>query len=542
MFNTARKPLPVMQGELHHIHLLPGATPYACHTPTSVPKHWEEEVKAHLEEDVARVVIEPVPAGQPTKWCARHPEEIQVRVARREVDFVGFNLGWEAYKPTEERLAAIKNFPMPCQPPITDIRAWYGFVNQLAPFLATAPIMNTFREFLKKPTGKLVCWNEALRTKFHHAQDTICQLAKDGLAYYDRSCPIAAITDWSKEGLGFVILQQYCLCSSAATPFCCTGGWRLALCGSRHLTAAEAGYTAVEGEALTVAWCLQKARLFLLGCPNLTVVTDHRPLTKLLGDRSLMEISNPHLFRLKERTPQYHFRVKYLPGKCNSAADFLSRYPALKADPSTHNVDLDEDLTNAIAAAFLAVVEHDSCIVDNPVYQLLMAKVLAGDWDDRKSQEVACLRPFYGVRERLAVVQDLVTYTFKQGNVRLVIPEPLHQQVAANLHAGHQGLDSMQRRARQMVYWPGLEGDLQYRRSLCEECNVHAPSQAAEEFIITPPSKYPFQMTVADMFQHNGHMYMAYADRLTGWLELAHFPHGTSSSHIKTQLRRYFAR
>ncbi|XP_064122512.1 uncharacterized protein LOC135226734 [Macrobrachium nipponense] len=63
-----------------------------------------------------------------------------------------------------------------------------------------------------------------------------------------------------------------------------------------------------------------------------------------------------------------------------------------------------------------------------------------------------------------------------------------------------------------------------------------------EEFIITPPPEYPFQMTVADMFQHDGHMYMAYADRLTGWLELAHFPHCTSSSHIKTQLRRYFAR
>ncbi|XP_068250783.1 uncharacterized protein [Palaemon carinicauda] len=48
-------------------------------------------------------------------------------------------------------------------------------------------------------------------------------------------------------------------------------------------------------------------------------------------------------------------------------------------------------------------------------------------------------------------------------------------------------------------------------------------------------------MKVADMFQHNGHSYMAYANRLTGWLELAHFPRGTSSSNIKTQLRHYFA-
>ncbi|XP_068250782.1 uncharacterized protein [Palaemon carinicauda] len=212
----------------------------------------------------------------------------------------------------------------------------------------------------------------------------------------------------------------------------------------------------MERVALAVSWCLQKARLFLLGCPHLTVVTDHRLLTKLLWDRALTDIFNPHLFRLNKRTLQYRFRVKYLPGMRNSVADFLSRKPALKADPSAHNVDLDKDLTDAIAAAVLAAVEHDSCVMDeasvrqvavsDPVYQLFMARVLAGDWADRKSQEVACLRHFYGVRERLAVIQDLVTYTFEQGNVRLVIPETLRQQVAASLHAGHQGLDSLQRR------------------------------------------------------------------------------------------------
>ena len=692
-FNTTRNPLPVMKGEPHHIHLSPNAVPYACHTPASVPKHWESEVKAQLEEDIRRGVIEPVPAGEPTEWCARmvvvakksgqprrtvdyqrlnaacrrethhtpapfdmvsgvpkhsfktvadaywgyhqveldkesrslttfitpwgrfrylrtpmghcsagdaytkrfddaiqgivrkhkcvddtllydssieeafwhtyeflatcaakgitlKPEKFQF--ARREVDFVGFRLGWDEYKPTDERLAAIRNFRMPDKPSISDIRSWYGFVNQLAPFLATAPIMNDFRELLKKPRGKSVYWDEQLRGKFCRAQDTICQLAKDGLAYYDKTRPTIAITDWSREGVGFVVLQQYCHCSSAVAPFCCKAGWRLALCGSRHLTAAEAGYAAVEGEALAVAWCLQKARLFLLGCPNLTIVTDHRPLTKLLGDRALSDVVNPRLFRLKERTLQYRFQVKYLPGKRNAAADFLSRYPALRSPSTDTDAYLDEDLAEAVAAAVVATAGDEGHILDetvvrrfaadDPVYQLLLAKVLAGDWHQHKSQEVACLRPFYGVRDRLAVNQDLVTYTFDQGCVRLVIPEPLRPQVTANLHAGHQGLDSMLRRARQCVYWPGMEGDLQHYRASCTSCETHAPSQPAETLVITPPPEYPFQSTVADMFQHEGYTYMAYADRLTGWLELAHFPSGATSQRIKTQLRRYFTR
>ena len=94
----------------------------------------------------------------------------------------------------------------------------------------------------------------------------------------------------------------------------------------------------------------------------------------------------------------------------------------------------------------------------------------------------------------------------------------------ASLHAGHQGLDSMLRRARQTVYWPGIEGDLQFHRTSCEACNTHAPSQPSEALVLTPAPDYPFQMTVADLFQENGHTYMAYADRLTGYLDISHFP------------------
>ena len=471
---------------------------------------------------------------------------------RREVEFVGFHLSWDSYKPTEDRLAAIRAFEMPVQPSITDIRSWFGFVNQIAPFLATAPVMAPFRDLLKKPKGR-VYWDAQLQQKLHQAKETVCQLAKDGLAYYDRSRPTAVVTDWSKEGIGFVVLQQYCACVSAESPFCCKGGWRLALCGSRHLTAAEVGYAPVEGEALAVAWCLRKARLFLLGCPNLVLVTDHRPLVGLLSGKALTDIENPRLFRLKEKTLPYRFTVRYLPGKKNCAADFLSRYPTMRTPPDAADDDLDGDLSEAVAAATVAALDLGDRLTldedmvlqasqDDPAYQLLLAKVLDGGWHRQRSQEATCLRPFYNVRDRLGVSRGLVTYAFDQGHLRLVIPEDLRQQVAAHLHAGHQGLDSMLRRARQTVYWPGLEGDLQYHRASCGTCNTHAPSQPCEPMLLTPPPDYPFQQTVVDLCQLGGHAYMVYADRLTGWLEVTHLADGTASRAIKDQLRRHFVR
>ena len=59
---------------------------------------------------------------------------------------------------------------------------------------------------------------------------------------------------------------------------------------------------------------------------------------------------------------------------------------------------------------------------------------------------------------------------------------------------------------------------------MCETCNTHAPPQPSEALVLTPAPDYPFQMTVADLFQENGHTYMAYADRLTGYLDISHFP------------------
>ena len=118
-------------------------------------------------------------------------------------------------------------------------------------------------------------------------------------------------------------------------------------------------------------------------------------MVKLLGDRALGQVVNPRLFRLKEKMLQYKFTIKYLPGKKNCAADFLSRFPALKATPDEDDRDLDEDLSTAVAAATVSALEEGHVIdeemvkkaaADDPVYQLLVARVLTGDWHPQKAQ------------------------------------------------------------------------------------------------------------------------------------------------------------
>ena len=83
----------------------------------------------------------------------------------------------------------------------------------------------------------------------------------------------------------------------------------------------------IEDEALAVADALDKARYVVLGCDNLIVAVDHKPLLKLLADRALADIPNPRLRNIKEKTLCYRFRITHVPGMKNKAADAMSRRP-----------------------------------------------------------------------------------------------------------------------------------------------------------------------------------------------------------------------
>ena len=90
-----------------------------------------------------------------------------------------------------------------------------------------------------------------------------------------------------------------------------TGGnnkrWKFCLVGRRFTSPAESRYAHVEGEALAVAYDLHQTLYYILGCPNLIVTTDHKPLSRILNDRSLTDIANRRLLNLKEKNSPLQF-------------------------------------------------------------------------------------------------------------------------------------------------------------------------------------------------------------------------------------------
>ena len=244
--------------------------------------------------------------------------------AQRDIDFAGFHITDTMVKPQDKFLKAIADFPTPKK--TTDIRAWFGLVNHVAHYNRLIELVAPFRVFLGK--NKKFEWTNELDKAFHESKKAIIEAIREGVEIFDLNRPTCLHTDFSEIGVGYFLSQKHCNCPGFA-PGCCDHGWHITLAGSRFLKPAETRYSPVEGEALAVAWSLDQTRYFTLGCKQLTIMTDHKPLLGLFKNSSLDDITNPRLFSLKQKTLLWNFTMTHLPGKDNRFPDATSRFPSV---------------------------------------------------------------------------------------------------------------------------------------------------------------------------------------------------------------------
>ena len=395
------------------------------------------------------------------KWCdllyrngvTLTPKKLQF--ALPTVDFAGLTVTPTNVRPSSKFVNSILDFPTPTD--ISGARAWFGLVNQGSYAFAMAKQMKPFRHLLK-PSNKFI-WNEELEALFIKSKEVMIAEMKEGVRLFDIARPTCLSTDWSTDGIGFLLKQKYCECT-AMTPACCHDGWKLCLVGSRFTTPAESRYSPIEGEALAVVYALHQTRYYILGCETLVVATDHKPLVRILDGRPLTEITNRRLLNLKEKTLPYSFTIIHVPGRHNKGPDAASRYPShcgerqqLPCDPAdcetTYTpVDVDDPADDVgIASAACATLHSVTDVVtwdmvreataSDRDLQLLTSALLDGFPDGVRDLPPE-VHPFHRYRDSLSCVDGVLLL-----GERIVVPQSLRQHVLNALHSAHQGVNIM---------------------------------------------------------------------------------------------------
>ena len=485
-----------------------------------------------------------------------NPQPEKFEFAEDKVEFAGFEITSDSVRPCSKYLTAIREFPTPKN--ITDVRAWFGVINQVSYAFSMTEYMQPFRELLKPSTP--FHWNAQLNDIFLKSKSKIVEEISEGVRIFDTSKPTCLATDWCKTGIGYVLSQKHCNCDSEK-PTCCHDGWKVTLIGSRFTSPAESRYKPVEGEALAVAEGLDKTRFFVLGCSNLTVATDHKPLLKILSDRFLEDIPNARLRNLKEKTLRYRFKIVHIPGIKHLAADATSRYPSGPSDrnhlPLRDDRDEQDDspVNMCEMLAGLRCTEEPQVNVDLPIHDSAIGALTHSSvtWQ-RVKQETATdtnmsqllemieqdtilnsrndlpdrLREYFQFRNELMTLDGVILY-----KDRVVIPPSLRHEVIKTLHSAHQGVQAMISRAESSVFWPGITTAIQEVRATCGPCNRMAPSQPNAPPAPATVPEYPFQQICADYFNLSGSNYVIVVDRYTNWPRVERATEG-STGLIKT--------
>ena len=445
------------------------------------------------------------------------------------VKYVGYMVDKDGIKADPRKLEAISQFPQPSN--ITELRSFMGLANQLGGFtnqLSTAA--GPLRDLLKQKNAFV--WSSTHDEAFKQTKNILCR--PPVLAPFDPKLPTMLQTDASRlKGLGYVLLQKH------------DETWKLTQAGSRFITDTESRYAMVELELLAVVWAISKCRIYLQGLPKFELIVDHKPLECILNRQTLDMIDNPRLQRLKEKLCGYSFTTIWKKGKDHIIPDALSRAPC--RDPEVEDIITDEHshvFIRHVSAIWKEEGKEENELIDplleeiknatqkDPLSQALIIAIQ----DGFSSKNTPAVEAFKKLKDQLTVEDGLILLN----NHRIVIPKSKRQDVTTKLHVSHQGIERTKRRARQSVYWPGMNSDIQNTVQACSKCQEYLPSQTKEPMRHDPAPSRPFEEVSADLFTYARKHYLVYVDRLSGWIKITEFRQDPTSHQIICAMRKYF--
>ena len=283
-------------------------------------------VKAATKEELLERTEKVIKRCQETN-ITLNSKKIQIG---QSVKFGGHIITSEGSSPDPDKVRAIKDFPTPTN--VTDVRSFMGLSNQFMDYLPDLKQnLEPIKDLLKKQNAFL--WTSDHAKAMEQVKTLITE--ESSLARFDPNKHLVLITDASKKGLGYVLLQTDNEPEVEEDPRADRKAkytvkempkGQLIACGSRFLSPAEANYAIIEDELLAVQWAVQKLRMYLAGA-QFTVITDHAPLTSILNGKNHDAIYNQRIQRISSKLIGYQFKLLYCRGKDNHIADALSRYP-----------------------------------------------------------------------------------------------------------------------------------------------------------------------------------------------------------------------
>jgi hypothetical protein len=426
----------------------------------------------------------------------------------QEITFMGHRIGIKGLQPDPDKVKAVREMKPPSN--IEELRRFIGMVTFLGKFL---PHLSTVMEPLRNLTKKNVPWNFSTTqmTAFESVKRLVTQAPV--LAFYSPEKDLVLENDASEYSLGSLLSQEGKPLSFA----------------SRTLSEVERRYAQIEKEMMALVYGLEKNHQFTYG-RHVKAYTDHKPLVAILSKPLSRAPRRLQSFIL--RTQRYDFTLEFRPGNSIPVADALSRAPLEgPVDESAHSVSNVSlcPINNSRLAEIRNATDGDETLK-------ALRAVITGGWPENKADLHPSVAIYYNYRDELSIQDGIVL----RGE-RVVIPRSMRADMKRRIHAGHLGINSCLRRARDVVFWPGMSSEIRQFIENCTVCATYCDKQPAETLKFHETCHRPWEKVGTDLFTIHDRHYLVTVDYCSHFIELDYLP-DTLSETVVTKLKHHFAR
>lgn len=448
-----------------------------------------------------------------------NPEK--TKLCRNEVEYIGHRLTSDGVKIGEDKVKAVVQMKEPES--IEKVQQLLGMVTYTCKFMPKlSEVTQPLRDLIKE--------SHESDFVFHFEEihrETVTNLKKmmtsaPVLRFYSQTEPITISCDASQKGLGAVLMQ-------ADKPV---------VYASKALTKTEEAYAQIEKELLAIVFAMKKFHTYIYGRSDITVETDHLPLVRI--NEKPLHLTPLRLQKMKMALQHYSFKLVGKSGKDIPVADALSR----SFIPETYE-DLLQDVRHF--KVYAEEVRGANAFSEEKWKQLIeiskedeemkeLKKIIKIGWPENKKKINPILIPYYDARDELAVLDDVV---FRAE--RVVIPQAMRRRLLEIIHSGHQGMVRSKQLARDVVYWPAMNKDIEEKVSQCRECQELRNYQQKENLKPSQVPARPWEVVASDLLYCEGRYYLVTVDYYSEYIDCEEMNNGTQSQKVIEILSKLFA-
>ena len=167
----------------------------------------------------------------------------------------------------------------------------------------------------------------------------------------------------------------------------------------------------------------------------------------------------PHLQRMLLQLQRFDITIRYRPGVEMKLVDALSRCPARASPEIKLNMRVDYV---AFSRPWIETIKEQ--LQEDPILATVYQLVQQG-WPHQRRHIPRIARHYFNFRDELSTDKGLLLK-----GPRIVIPNVLKEEYLHRLHKGHLSVSKVKENAKEHLYWPGIEADIDNYSKRCQEC------------------------------------------------------------------------